>query len=404
MRPATKSARVIDRSGDPHRATATPIWQTATFAQESPVAFSAYDYSRTQNPTRTTLEGHLAELDGGVRALVYASGLAAVAAVLRRLAPGDEVLLHDDVYGGTLRLLHDVLAKQGVLVRAADLRTEASAAVAFTPRTKLVFVESLSNPLLQACPIATLARLAHERGARLAVDATTVTPLLQRPLELGADYVIHSATKYLSGHGDVTAGVVVARDTALGDELAFLQNAEGSALAPFDSFLLLRSVQTLALRLERQQQNAQVLAEWLAARSEVERVHFPGLPGHPTAEVHAAQASGPGAVVSFRTGDAERSRRLVEALRLFRIAVSFGGVQSQASLPCRMSHKGVPAAVRHAREFGDDLVRLSIGIEDVRDLLDDLEQAFASSARSCETPVVFVPPSKNVTGVADVAR
>lgn len=385
MRPATRSARVLDRSGDPHRATATPIWQTATFAQESALAFSAYDYSRSGNPTRATLEAHLAALDGGVRALAYASGVAAVAAVLRRLVPGDEVLAHDDLYGGTWRLLRDVLAPRGIAVRPADLREPAVAAAAWSPRTRLVFVESLSNPLLQACPLAELARLAHAHGARLAVDATAVSPLLQRPLEHGADYVVHSATKYLGGHGDLTAGVVVVRDEAAGDELAFLQNAEGSALSPFESFLLLRSVQTLALRLERQQANAQALAAWLAGRSEVAGVLFPGLPDHPTAAVHAAQSSGPGAVVSFRAGDPERSRRVVEALRLFRIAVSFGGVQSSASLPSRMSHRSVPAD-RRASGLGDDLVRLSVGIEDVRDLQDDLAQALAAARAGVDAP------------------
>lgn len=385
MRAATRSARVLDRSGDPHRATATPIWQTATFAQESALAFSTYDYSRSGNPTRATLEAHLAALDGGVRALAYASGVAAVAAVLRRLVPGDEVLAHDDLYGGTWRLLRDVLAPRGIAVRPADLRDPAAAAAAWSARTRLVYVESLSNPLLHACPLAELARLAHAHGARLAVDATAVSPVLQRPLEHGADYVVHSATKYLGGHGDLTAGVVVVRDEAAGDELAFLQNAEGSALSPFESFLLLRSVQTLALRLERQQANAQALAEWLASRGEVAAVLFPGLPGHPTAAVHAAQATGPGAVVSFRTGDAARSRRVVEALALFRIAVSFGGVQSSASLPCRMSHRSVPAADR-PDGLADDLVRLSVGIEDVRDLQDDLAQAFAVAAAPAAVP------------------
>jgi cystathionine beta-lyase len=376
---------VIDRSGDPHRATATPIWQTATFAQASAQSFSDYDYSRSGNPTRTTLEAHLAALDGGVRALCYGSGVAAVAAVLRRLAPGDEVLAHDDLYGGTWRLLRDVLAPRGIAVRPADLRDPVAAAAAWSMRTRLVFVESLSNPLLHACPLAELARLAHARGARLAVDATAVSPLLQRPLEHGADYVVHSATKYLGGHGDLTAGVVVVRDEAAGDELAFLQNAEGSALSPFESFLLLRSVQTLALRLERQQANAQALAAWLAGRSEVAGVMFPGLPDHPTAAVHAAQASGPGAVVSFRAGDPECSRRVVEALRLFRIAVSFGGVQSSASLPSRMSHRSVPAD-RRASGLGDDLVRLSVGIEDVRDLQDDLAQALAAARAGVDAP------------------
>ena len=380
MRPETEFARIVDASGDPHRSTATPIWQTATFAQDTATEFSAYDYSRSGNPTRTTLELHLAKLDRGVRALAYASGIAAVAAVLRRLLPGDEILAHDDVYGGTWRLFDKVLPQRGVRVRSCDLTQEGAAERALTPKTKLVFVESLSNPLLRACDLRALADAAHAKGALLCVDATAVSPALQRPLELGADFVVHSATKYLGGHGDLTAGVVTVSDRSLGEELAFLQNAEGTALAPFDAFLLLRGLQTLLLRIERQQRNAQRVAEWLARRSDVTKVLFPGLPGHPTAETHRAQAEGPGAVVSFRTGDANRSARIVESLRLFRIAVSFGGVQSSASLPCRMSHKTVSAAARRERDFGDDLVRLSIGIEDVRDLVDDLEQALECNA------------------------
>lgn len=385
MRPETKFARIVDASGDPHRATATPIWQTATFTQDTATEFSAYDYSRSGNPTRATLEAHLAKLDHGARSLAYASGIAAVAAVLRRLVPGDEILAHDDVYGGTWRLFDKVLPQRGIRVRSCDLTQRGAASRALTPNTKLVFVESLSNPLLRACDLRELADAAHGNGSLLCVDATAVSPALQRPLDFGADFVVHSATKYLGGHGDLTAGVVTVRERSLGDELAFLQNAEGAALAPFEAFLLLRGLQTLGLRIERQQRNAQRVAEWLARRSDVAQVLFPGLPGHPTADTHNRQADGPGAVVSFRTQDARRSIRIVEALRLFRIAVSFGGLQSTASLPCRMSHKTVPAAARRERDFGDDLVRLSIGIEDPRDLIDDLEHALASAATDSAT-------------------
>ncbi|MEQ1634037.1 MAG: aminotransferase class V-fold PLP-dependent enzyme [Planctomycetota bacterium] len=384
MRPRTRIAR-IDATSDPHRATAVPIYQTATFAQDSPTEFSQYDYSRSGNPTRHAVEHHLCRLEGGVRALAYGSGIAAVAAVTRLLLPGDELLAHDDVYGGSWRLFEKVLEPRGIRVRFADLTDAATAAAAITADTRLVFCESLSNPLLRACDLRLLAQLAHARGARLCVDATAVSPYLQQPLQLGADFVVHSATKYLGGHGDLTAGVVAVRSEATAAELAFLQNAEGTALAPFDSFLLLRGVQTLSLRLDRQQQNAQRIAEWLTQHRAVSRVLFPGLAGHETARVHAAQATGTGAVISFATGDENVSRRLVSALRLFRIAVSFGGVQSSVSLPVCMSHRSVPSAVRAARDLGPDLVRLSIGIEDWRDLIDDLDQALLTATRSGDT-------------------
>ena len=275
-----------------------------------------------------------------------------------------------------------VLEPRGLRIRFADLSNPQSAADAITRDTKMVFCESLSNPLLTACDLRLLARLAHARQALLCVDATALSPYLQQPLRLGADLVVHSATKYLGGHGDLTAGVVAVREEALARELAFLQNAEGTALSPFDSFLLLRGVQTLALRLDRQQQNAQQVAEWLSHRVGVAQVRFPSLAHHETARVHQGQSSGPGAVVSFCTGDLKISKQLVESLRLFRIAVSFGGVQSSASLPCSMSHRSMHVAARVERHLAEDLVRLSIGIEDVRDLIQDLDQAIARSTSS----------------------
>lgn len=240
-------------------------------------------------------------------------------------------------------------------------------------------VETPTNPLLRIADLAAIARLVHARGALLAVDGSLATPLRQRPLALGADLVVHSATKALAGHGDATAGSIAAADPALARELAFRRNAEGTALAPFEAWLLLRGMKTLALRVERQEENARRAAELLARHPAVARVHFPGLADHPGAALHARQSSGPGSVVSFETGSPERSRRVVEALRLFPIAVSFGGVGSTASLPCRMSHASIPEEVRRARALPEDLVRLSVGIEDGQDLLDDLEQALAAA-------------------------
>jgi len=388
MRPHTSLVHFDPCPGDPFRAIATPIYQTATFDQESAQEFGRFDYSRSGNPTRQVLEDHLARIDGGVRALTYSSGLAALAAVVRLLKPGDEVLANDDLYGGTYRLLSKVFEPRGIVTRYADLTDPGAAAAAITPRTKLIHTEALTNPLLRVCDVRALAKVAHDAGAKLSIDSTSLSPYLLRPLELGADFSVHSATKHLGGHSDVTAGAVVVRDAALAAELAFLHNAEGSALSPFDSFLLLRGIKTLGIRVDRQQASATKIAHWLAAHAEIREVLFPGLSNHPGDLVHVEQSSGPGTIVCFRTGSNDFSRRIAESLKLFNIAVSFGGVNSSVSLPCRMSHASIPAAVRDARAFPEDLVRLSIGIEDSEDLIEDLEHAIASAFPSvCCVPV-----------------
>jgi cystathionine beta-lyase len=359
MKLATECVRT-PADGDPYGASSPPIYQTATFRQPSAVEFGEYDYTRTANPTRTALERQIARLERGAAALAFSSGMAALAAVTRLVASGDEILAGDDLYGGTFRLLGRVLPPLGIGVRYVDTTDLDAVARAFTPATRLVLVESPTNPLLRVTDLSGLAGIAHDRGALLAVDNSLLSPVLQRPLELGADLVIHSATKFLAGHADVIAGAVVARDEALAERLAFVQNAEGSGLAPFDAWLVLRGIKTLALRVERQSASARRVAEYLGGRRDVERVLYPGA----------------GAVVSFTTGDAELSRRIVEAARLFTIAVSFGGVGSVASLPCRMSHASTPPEVRERHALPEDLVRLSVGIEDVDDLVDDLDAAF----------------------------
>jgi cystathionine beta-lyase len=359
MKLATECVRTpVD--GDPYGASSTPIYQTATFRQPSALEFGEYDYTRTANPTRTALERQIARLERGAAALAFSSGMAALAAVTRLAASGDEILAGDDLYGGTFRLLGRVLPPLGIGVRYVDTTDLDAVARAFTPATRLVLVESPTNPLLRVTDLSGLAGIAHRQGALLAVDNSLLSPVLQRPLELGADLVVHSATKFLAGHADVIAGAVVARDEALGERLAFVQNAEGSGLAPFDAWLVLRGIKTLALRVERQSASARRVAEYLGGRRDVERVLYPGA----------------GAVVSFTTGDRELSRRIVEAARLFTIAVSFGGVGSVASLPCRMSHASTPPEVRERHALPEDLVRLSVGIEDVDDLVDDLDAAF----------------------------
>lgn len=391
MKEATSLVNFPACPGDAFGASVTPIYQTATFDQDSPERFGKYDYTRSGNPTRDVLESQIAMLEGmgdKGRCFAFASGLAAITAVLNTLGPGDEVLACDDLYGGTYRLLSQILERRGLRIRYADLTDLAQARDAITPQTKLIFVESVSNPLMRVCDLQSLAELAHAHGAKLCVDNTFLSPLLMKPLRLGADYVVHSATKYLCGHSDVTAGVVSVADSELAKQIYFIQNGEGAGLGPQDSYLLIRGLKTLDLRLERQQRNANLIAMHLWKQPSVTRVRFPGLPDLPNASVHARQATGTGAVVCFETSDPELSSRIVENLRLFAIRVSFGSVSSSASLPCRMSHASIPAEVRAARKFPEDLIRLSVGIEDISDLLADLDRALAIS--TAKTPQIHV--------------
>ena len=365
---------------DPFRPVATPIYQTTTFEQESAIESGQYDYSRSGNPTRTVLEEQLARIEGGTRAFAFASGLAAITAVARLLAPGDEIVACDDLYGGTYRLFSKILKRSDIRLRYVAGRDPKSFRDAFSACTRLVYIETPTNPLLEVLDIAAIAKIAHEPGALLCVDNSVMSPYLQRPLELGADIVVHSATKYLCGHSDVTAGVAVVKDDALAEELYLVQNGEGAGLAPFDCFLFLRGLKTLGLRMDRQQQSAQHIADLLAKNPLVRRVHYPGLAAHPRREVHLQQARGAGALLSFETGSFELSRRIVEAARIFAITVSFGSVNSSISLPGCMSHKSIPAELAQSKNLPSDLVRLSVGIEDVDDLTEDLAQAFEIAA------------------------
>jgi cysteine-S-conjugate beta-lyase len=360
---------------DPNHPMVTPIYQTATFEQEHADSFGKYDYTRSGNPTRSVLEKHLARLEGGTRAFCFSSGMAAITSVCRMLKSGDEILTDIDLYGGTCRLFTKILSRSGIGVRYADACDTEQFAKQVTPATKLVYVESPTNPLLQVLDLPKLAEIAHRNGALFCVDNSTMSPYLQNPFELGADIVLHSGTKYLSGHSDVTAGVVVVRNNQLSQEIHFLQNAEGNALGPFDSFLLLRGLKTLKLRLDQQQQNTQAVAEYLVKHPKVKKVYYPGLRSCAGFDLQRRQAKGNGAVLSFTTGNFESSRIVAEKLRLFRIAVSFGSITSTACLPSKMSHASVPAELLGARALPQDLVRLSIGIEDIDDLITDLEAA-----------------------------
>ncbi len=361
--------------GDRYRPISTPIYQTATFEQECADRFGEYDYSRSGNPTRTVLENHLASLENGSRGFCFSSGMAAITTVTKLLRSGDNILADSDLYGGTCRLFSKVLERTGITADYANACDLASFAQRITRNTKVVYVETPTNPLLRVIDLRAVAALAHENGALLCVDNSTMSPYLQNPLDLGADIVLHSATKYLGGHHDVTAGAIVVKDEELAQQIYFLQNAEGNGLAPFDCFLLLRGIKTLKLRVDCQQRNAQAIAEFLAAHKDVTRVYYPGLTDHADYRLQRTQARGAGGVLSFTTGDVEVSKAVAEQAKLFRITVSFGSVNSSISLPGNMSHASVPPEVLAQRDLPRDLVRISAGIEDEEDLIADLEQA-----------------------------
>ena len=370
--------------GDPNAPMCTPMYQTATFRQPGAEQLGAYDYSRSGNPTRAVLESLLAELEGGSRAFAFSSGMAAVTAVTRLVSAGEAIVAGDDMYGGTYRLLADAAESRGIEVRWVDTTDPSAVEDALDDRVRLVFLETPGNPLLKVSDIELIGKLARARGALLAVDNSIMSPYLQRPLELGADIVIESATKALSGHSDLTAGVVAVSDPELAERVYWTQNAEGTALGPFESWLLLRSVKTLAVRLDRQIDSARRVAEYLRDRPEVKAVHYPGFTDHAGHEVHRRQGGGGSVVLSFETHDESAGAHIVDATRIFKIAVSFGSVGSVISLPCRISHAAIPPEERRARALPESLVRLSVGVEDVDDLLRDLDAAFAAANKKQE--------------------
>jgi cystathionine gamma-lyase len=358
-------------------ATVVPIYATSTYTQAAPGQHKGYEYSRTGNPTRTALETCLAALEGGERGLAFASGLAATTAVLSPLRPGDEVAAAADLYGGTFRLLERVFKPWGLVTRyTEDPRPEGFAQI-ITPKTKLVWVETPTNPLLQIIDIAAIAKLTHQAGAILAVDNTFASPYLQQPLQLGADLVVHSTTKYVGGHSDIVGGAVIGRGDLL-QPIAFYQNAAGGTPGPFDAWLTLRGAKTLAVRMERHCQNARQLAEWLARHAKVQKIYYPGLPNHPGHAVAKQQMRDFGGMVSVSIkGGKEAALRLLTRTKLFSLAESLGGVESLIGHPATMTHASIPAEIRVARGIDEGLVRLSVGIEDVEDLRADLEQALA---------------------------
>jgi cystathionine beta-lyase/cystathionine gamma-synthase len=359
----------------------TPIYQTSTYAQEDVGRHKGYEYSRTDNPTRTALQQALAVLEGGAHALAYASGMAATDNLLRLIKPGQHVLCGNDVYGGTFRLFDKVLSHYGIDFSYVDTTDTAAMAGALRPQTKLVWLETPTNPMLRLTDIAATAELAHDHGAWLAVDNTFASPALQRPLNLGADFVVHSTTKYIGGHSDVVGGAIVLNDAAVYDELKFLQNAIGAVPAPMDCFLTLRGIKTLALRMQAHCRHATLVAQFLADHPAVADVIYPGLDSHPQYELAQRQMSGPGGMVSFLLHGGEAAARTVgRETKLFTLAESLGGVESLIELPAPMTHASVadsPLAV------DSGLIRISVGIENANDLIEDLAQALAQTpARS----------------------
>lgn len=373
---------VYTDSKDQYGATSMPIYQSATFKQSSASGGSEYDYTRTGNPTRTHLERHLAKIMRASRALVVGSGMGALDVITRILRPGDEVITGDDLYGGTNRLLKYLATNGGIIVHHVDTTNPEKVREVISNKTAMVLLETPTNPLIKIADIPSIARITHEinEKALVVVDNTMLSPMLSNPLELGADIVYESGTKYLSGHHDIMAGVLAFNDPAIGDKMFFTINATGCGLAPNDAFLLMRGIKTLAIRMEKQQSNAQRIAEFLENHGF--RVRYPGLKSHPQYDLHWSMARGAGAVLSFETGDIKMSERIVEAARLWGISVSFGCVNSLISMPCRMSHASIDAKTRKERQMPEDIIRLCVGIEDPDDLIDDLSRAVSENSIS----------------------
>jgi cystathionine beta-lyase/cystathionine gamma-synthase len=355
-----------------------PLHLSSTFVQPGAGKWGEYDYSRSGNPTRKALETTLASLEVGCGALAFASGMAATHCVVAMLKTGDHIVAGSDIYGGTYRLLHKVTNRAGIGVTLVDSTDPKNVAAAISSATKLVWIESPGNPLLTITDIAACAEIAHRRGALLGVDSTFATPVLTRPLELGADIVMHSATKYLGGHSDLVGGALVVRDKSLFDELYFVQNATGAILGPMESFLCSRGIKTLELRVREQSRTAQRLAEWLAEHPRVQRVLYPGLANHPGHALAKRQMDGAfGAMLSFELrGDFAAAKRFAESTQLFQLAVSLGAVESLIEQPASMSHASYDAADRARFGISDGLIRLSVGLEAFEDLRDDLAAAF----------------------------
>lgn len=360
-----------------------PIYQTSTFVQDAPGVHKGFDYARSNNPTRKVLEDLIAKLENGHGGYAFASGLAAIDAVVKLLSAGDEIVAVDDIYGGAFRLFTHVYQKFGINIKYVDSTNSQNVADAVSNKTKLIWIESPTNPTLKIADIRAIAKIAREKGVLLCVDNTFASPAAQKPLDLGAHIVIHSATKYIAGHSDLIAGLVVTSTPELSEKIKFIQNASGAILGPFDSWLVIRGVETLTLRIKQHAENAQKIAEYLQTEKLVKNVYYPGLPTHKNHEIAKSQQKYFGGVVTFDLviDDKDLASRIVSGTKLFKLAESLGGVKSLCCLPSEMTHKSIPAEKRYSSGVTDSLIRLSVGLEDIDDLITDLKQAIESAVK-----------------------
>lgn len=358
-------------------AIAVPIYQTSTYVQEAPGVNKGFDYTRTNNPTRKILEEIAAKLESGKTGLAFASGLAAIDATIKLLSVGDEILAVDDIYGGAFRLFTTVYNRFGITVKFVDTTNSANVEKGITEKTKMIWLESPTNPLLKVSDIQEIAKIAKKNNILLVVDNTFASPILQKPLMLGADIVIHSATKYIGGHTDVLAGLIITSDEELGEKLKYIQNASGGVLSPFDSWLLIRSLETLKIRVEKHSENALKVATYLETKLEIKKINYPGLESHVNYQTAVKQQKLPGGIISisFNEDTEETAIKFVTSTKIFKLAESLGGAKSLISHPATMTHKSIPREIRLSAGVSDSLVRLSVGLEDADDLINDIEQA-----------------------------
>lgn len=367
------------QSPDPTTGSVTvPIYQTSTYIHDELGVHKGYEYARVQNPTRHALEANIASLEGGVACHAFASGMSAIAALLTRVKSGEHVVCSRNVYGGTYRFFHHILERYGLSFSWVDSPDLSAVEQAMTSKTRLVYIETPTNPMIEVTDIAGAAEIAHAHDAKLAIDNTFMSPYFQRPLEHGADFVIHSTTKFMNGHSDSIGGALVSKDENDAEWFAFVSKSEGAILSPFDSFLVLRGLKTLAVRMERHETNGRAVAEFLEAHPKVGSVLYPGLPGHPGHETQKRQASGFGALITFDLGTESSAKTLLDRLELLSLAESLGGVETLISHPASMTHASVPRERQAEIGIGEGMVRVSVGIEDLDDLLADLEQALAA--------------------------
>lgn len=372
------STVAIHAGNEPDPATgavAVPIYQTSTYAQEGLGKHKGYEYARTQNPTRAALEKNIAALENAKFGFAFASGMAAIDTTLKLVKSGDHVILGDNTYGGTFRLFNRILCDYGIEFDLADTSDVPSLESAFKPNTKMVFVETPTNPIMTITDLAAVSELAHANGAKVVCDNTFMSPYFQRPIDLGVDIVVHSTTKYLNGHSDSVGGFVALNDEKDAEWIGFVQNGIGAILSPFDSFLVLRGTKTLAVRMEAHDRNGRIVANFLAEHPKVQKVYYPGLTSHPQHELAKKQQSGFGGMVSFETGSLDNARKVLEGVKVCTLGESLGGVESLISHPASMTHASVPEETRNKLGITDGLVRVSVGIEDVEDIIADIDQA-----------------------------